>query len=285
MLVKKHKNLYTNERLNAKAERREKIMIFDTHTHLNAEQFAGEEAAVIQRAKELAVTRFNVVGFDTPTIEQALRLSEQFEEVVATVGWHPTEAHAYTKAIEDQLIQQLTHPKVVAMGEMGLDYYWDASTPQEQDRVLRRQIAIAKEMQLPIVIHNRDATEDVYRILKEEDIRDIGGIMHSYNGDVEYMKRFLDLGMHISFSGVVTFKNAPQVRDCARLVPLERMLVETDAPYLAPVPYRGKRNEPGYTRYVVEMIAQEHDMSWEAIAAQTTANAMKLFRFAERGLK
>lgn len=285
MLVKKHKNLYTNERLNAKAERREKIMIFDTHTHLNAEQFAGEEAAVIQRAKELAVTRFNVVGFDTPTIEQALRLSEQFEEVVATVGWHPTEAHAYTKEIEERLIQQLTHPKVVAMGEMGLDYYWDDSTPQEQDRVLRRQIAIAKEMKLPIVIHNRDATEDVYRILKEEDIRDIGGIMHSYNGDVEYMKRFLDLGMHISFSGVVTFKNAPQVRECARLVPLERMLVETDAPYLAPVPYRGKRNETGYTRYVVEMIAKEREMNWEAIAAQTTANAMKLFRFAERGLK
>ena len=244
-------------------------MIFDTHTHLNVEQFEGEEADVIKRAMELAVTRFAVVGFDTPTIEKALQLSETFEEVVAIVGWHPVEAHAYTPEIEKKLITQLTHPKVVAMGEMGLDYYWDDSTPEEQERVFRRQIAIAKEMKLPIVIHNRDATEDCYRILKEEDIRDIGGIMHSYNGDVEYMKRFLDLGMHISFSGVVTFKN----------------LVETDAPYLAPVPYRGKRNETGYTRYVVETIAKEREMAWEEIAKASTANAMKLFRFEERGLK
>ena len=154
-------------------------MIFDTHTHLNVEQFEGEEADVIKRAKELAVTRFAVVGFDTPTIEKALQLSETFEEVVAIVGWHPVEAHAYTPEIEKTLITQLTHPKVVAMGEMGLDYYWDDSTPEEQERVFRRQIAIAKEMKLPIVIHNRDATEDCYRILKEEDIRDIGGIMHS----------------------------------------------------------------------------------------------------------
>lgn len=260
-------------------------MIFDTHTHLNVEQFEGEEADVIKRAKELAVTRFAVVGFDTPTIEKALRLSEIFEEVVAIVGWHPVEAHAYTPEIEKTLITQLTHPKVVAMGEMGLDYYWDDSTPEEQERVFRRQIAIAKEMKLPIVIHNRDATEDCYRILKEEDIRDIGGIMHSYNGDVEYMKRFLDLGMHISFSGVVTFKNAPQVRECAKIVPLDRFLVETDAPYLAPVPYRGKRNETGYTRYVVETIAKEREMAWEEIARASTENAMKLFRFEERGLK
>ena len=260
-------------------------MIFDTHTHLNVEQFAGEEADVIKRAKELAVTRFAVVGFDTPTIEKALQLSETFEEVVAIVGWHPVEAHAYTPEIENKLITQLTQPKVVSMGEMVLDYYWDDSTPEEQERVFRRQIAIAKEMKLPIVIHNRDATEDCYRILKEEDIRDIGGIMHSYNGDVEYMKRFLDLGMHISFSGVVTFKNAPQVHECAKIVPLDRFLVETDAPYLAPVPYRGKRNETGYTRYVVETIAKEREMAWEEIAKASTENAMKLFRFEERGLK
>ena len=143
---------------------------------------------------------------------------------------------------------------------------------------------LAKEMKLPIVIHNRDATEDCYKILKEEGIQDIGGIMHSYNGDVEFMKRFLDLGMHISFSGVTTFKNAPQVRECAKLVPFDRMLVETDAPYLAPVPFRGKRNEPGYTLYVVETIAKERGLTWEEVAAQTTQNAIKLFRMEERGL-
>ena len=259
-------------------------MIFDTHTHLNVSAFTGEEKEVIARAKELAVTRFAVVGFDTDTITRSLELSEEFKEVVSIIGWHPTEAYQYNKEIESWLQERLTHPQVVAMGEMGLDYYWKDSTPEEQDKVFRRQIAIAKEMKLPIVIHNRDATEDCYKILKEEGIQDIGGIMHSYNGDLEYMKRFLDLGMHISFSGVTTFKNAPQVRECAKLVPFDRMLVETDAPYLAPVPYRGKRNEPGYTRYVVETIAKERGIAWEEVAAQTTQNAIKLFRMEERGL-
>ncbi|MGY3725470.1 TatD DNase family protein [Granulicatella balaenopterae] len=256
-------------------------MIFDTHTHLNAEEFNGEVSEVIARANELLVTKFAVVGFDTPTIERALELSQQYEDIYAIVGWHPTEAGSYTKAIEDKLIQQLTQPKVVAMGEMGLDYYWDTATPEDQKRVFRRQIAIAKEMNLPISIHNRDATEDCYQILKEEGIQDIGGIMHSYNGNVEYMKRFLDLGMHISFSGVVTFKNAPTVRECAKAVPKDRFLVETDAPYLAPVPFRGKRNEPGYTRYVVETIAKERGESFETVANQTMQNANKLFRIGQ----
>ena len=141
-------------------------MIFDTHTHLNAEEFTGQVDEVIERAKELQVTKFAVVGFDTPTIERALTLSQQYEDIYAIVGWHPTEAGSYTKAIEDKLIQQLTLPKVVAMGEMGLDYYWDTATPEDQQRVFRRQIAIAKEMNLPISIHNRDATEDCYKILK-----------------------------------------------------------------------------------------------------------------------
>lgn len=161
---------------------------------------------------------------------------------------------------------------------MGLDYYWDTTTPQEQERVFRRQIAIAREMKLPISIHNRDATDDVYRILKDEKIYDIGGIMHSYGGDVEYMKRFLDLGMHISFSGVTTFKKSEEVRQAAKEVPKDRYLVETDAPYLAPVPYRGKRNEPGYTRYVVETIAQVRQTSPEQVAQETWDNAARLFR-------
>ncbi|MCQ9210131.1 TatD family hydrolase [Granulicatella seriolae] len=254
------------------------MKIFDTHTHLNVEQFSQDLDQVIQRAHQLEVSDFAVVGFDQKTIEKALQLSQDYPEIYAIIGWHPTEAANYTKAIEDQLIKDLTLPKVVAMGEMGLDYYWDTATPQEQERVFRRQIAIAREMKLPISIHNRDATEDVYRILKDEKIYDIGGIMHSYGGDVEYMKRFLDLGMHISFSGVTTFKKSEQVRQAAKEVPKDRYLVETDAPYLAPVPYRGKRNEPGYTRYVVETIAQVRQTSPELVAQETWDNAARLFR-------
>lgn len=256
-------------------------MIFDSHTHLNAEQFNEDIPETIERAKELGVTEMAVVGFDTLTIEKSLELSQQYKEIQSIIGWHPTEAGSYTTAIEKKLQQLLATPKVVALGEIGLDYYWMEDPKEVQDRVFRRQIAIAKEMNLPISIHTRDAMEDTYKILKEEDIRDIGGIMHSFSGDPEWMERFLDMGMHISLSGVVTFKKALDVQEVAKAVPLDRLLVETDAPYLAPVPYRGKRNEPGYTRYVVEKIAELRECPFEEIATYTTQNAHRLFRLAK----
>lgn len=256
-------------------------MIFDSHTHLNAEQFNDDILETIERAKELGVTKMAVVGFDTPTIEKSLQLSHDYSNIYSIIGWHPTEAGSYTKDIEKKLQEQLTMPKVVALGEIGLDYYWMEDPKEVQAEVFRRQIAIAKEMNLPISIHTREALADTYQILKEEDIRDIGGIMHSFSGDFEWAKRFLDLGMHISFSGVVTFKKAQDVQEAATHVPLDRLLVETDAPYLAPVPYRGKRNEPGYTRYTVERIAELRNLPVEEVALQTWKNAHRLFRIAE----
>ncbi|MCB5952077.1 TatD family hydrolase [Enterococcus sp. BWT-B8] len=253
-------------------------MIFDSHTHLNAEQFNEDIPETIERAQELGVTEMAVVGFDTPTIIKSLELSKKYKDIYSIIGWHPTEAGSYTAEIEKNLQERLTTPKVVALGEIGLDYYWMEDPKEVQDKVFRRQIAIAKEMKLPISIHMRDAIEDTYKVLKEEDVRDIGGIMHSYSGDEEWMKKFLDLGMHISFSGVVTFKKAVEIQASAKEVPLDRMLVETDAPYLAPVPYRGKRNEPGYTRYVVEKIAEMRNMNWEELAQQTTQSAHQLFK-------
>ncbi|MBA5255621.1 TatD family hydrolase [Enterococcus hirae] len=256
-------------------------MIFDSHTHLNAEQFNDDIPETIERAKELGVTKMAVVGFNTPTIEKSLQLSHDYSNIYSIIGWHPTEAGSYTKDIEKKLQEQLTMPKVVALGEIGLDYYWMEDPKEVQAEVFRRQIAIAKEMNLPISIHTREALADTYQILKEEDIRDIGGIMHSFSGDFEWAKRFLDLGMHISFSGVVTFKKAQDVQEAATHVPLDRLLVETDAPYLAPVPYRGKRNEPGYTRYTVEKIAELRNLPIEEVALQTWKNAHRLFRIAE----
>ncbi len=256
-------------------------MIFDSHTHLNAEQFNDDIPETIERAKELGVTKMAVVGFDTPTIEKSLQLSHDYSNIYSIIGWHPTEAGSYTNDVEKKLQEQLTMPKVVALGEIGLDYYWMEDPKEVQAEVFRRQIAIAKEMNLPISIHTREALADTYQILKEEDIRDIGGIMHSFSGDFEWAKRFLDLGMHISFSGVVTFKKAQDVQEAATHVPLDRLLVETDAPYLAPVPYRGKRNEPGYTRYTVEKIAELRNLPVEEVALQTWKNAHRLFRIAE----
>ena len=252
-------------------------LLFDTHTHLNVDAFADDAAAAITRAHEAGVGRFAVVGFDADTIKKSLELSAKYPEIYSIIGWHPTAAATYTAAVEDSLMALLEEKKVVAMGEMGLDYHWDTAPHDVQAKVFRRQIAIAKELELPISIHMRDAIEDTYRILKEEDVRDIGGIMHSFSGNVDYMKKFLDLGMHISISGVVTFKKATELHEVAKVVPIEKLLVETDAPYLAPVPFRGKRNEPAYVRYVAEKIAELREQTFGEIALQTTKNANKLF--------
>ncbi|OTN75781.1 TatD family hydrolase [Enterococcus sp. 8G7_MSG3316] len=253
-------------------------MIFDTHTHLNAEQFNDDIPETIARAHELGVTEMAVVGFDQPTVEKSLALSQEYPFIYSIIGWHPTEAGSYTAAVEQFLEERLSLPKVVALGEIGLDYHWMEDPKDVQERVFRRQIAIARERKLPISIHTRDAIEDTYAILKDEKVQDVGGIMHSFSGDDEWAKKFLDLGMHLSFSGVVTFKKALEVQAAAKIVPQDRLLVETDAPYLAPVPYRGKRNEPGYTHYVVDQIAALREENPEQVADYTRENAHQLFR-------
>lgn len=253
-------------------------MIFDSHTHLNAEQFNEDIPETVKRAEEMGVTQMAVVGFDGPSIKKTLELNQQYPNIWSIIGWHPTEAGSYTKDVEKYLMSHLEDEKVVALGEIGLDYYWMEDPKERQEKIFRRQIAIAKEFKLPISIHTRDALEDTYKILKSEDIRDIGGIMHSFSGSAEEMKKFLDLGLHISFSGVVSFKKALDVQEAAKFALLNHLLVETDAPYLAPVPKRGKRNEPGYTRYVVEKIAELKELPFEEVAATTFNNAVKLFQ-------
>lgn len=252
-------------------------MIFDTHTHINVPQFAGEVDKVIQNAKDHGVTEMAVVGFDANTIKESLRLSDVYATIYSIVGWHPTEAGSYSKEVEAKIESYLDLPKVVALGEIGLDYHWMEDPKETQEDVFRRQIAIARNTHMPISVHTRDAIEDTYRILKDEKIHTVGGIMHSFSGNSEWAERFLDLGMHLSFSGVVTFKKALDVQEAAIVVPDNRLLVETDAPYLAPVPYRGKRNEPGYTRYVVEKLSELRQESFETIGKQTRDNALALF--------
>lgn len=253
-------------------------MIIDSHTHLNVEQFSEDLDATIQRAIISGVGKMLVVGFDYPTITKSLALSQKFPMIHSIIGWHPTEAGTYDEKVESFLLEKLSDEKVVALGEIGLDYYWMNDSKKIQEKVFRRQLAIAREMGLPFSIHTRDAIEDTYKILSEEKVYQTGGVMHSFSGDVEWMERFLDLGLHISLSGVVTFKKAKELHEVARAVPLEKLMVETDAPYLAPTPFRGKRNEPAYTRYVVEKIAELRDVSVEEIASHTTQNAHKLFK-------
>ncbi|MDR1522024.1 MAG: TatD family hydrolase [Streptococcaceae bacterium] len=253
-------------------------MIFDTHTHLNVKDFAGEEKEVIERAVASGVSEMAIVGFDKKTIQKACFLAKKFPNLYSIIGWHPTEAGSFQRKVEVWLINEMvSSKKVIACGEIGLDYHWMKDSKEMQEKVFRRQLAIARELKKPVVIHTRKATNDTYRILKDEGVP-YSGVMHSFSDNVEWMKRFLDLGMLISLSGVVTFKKSEDVHKIAKKVPITKLLVETDAPYLTPVPFRGKRNEPGYARYVVEEIAKLRNISWKEVAKQTKENAHNLFK-------
>ncbi|WP_249596727.1 TatD family hydrolase [Peribacillus frigoritolerans] len=252
-------------------------MLFDTHVHVNAEQFNEDLEDVIERAKEAGVDNMVVVGFDRPTIIRAMELIETYDFMYAAVGWHPVDAIDMT---EDDLqwIEELSnHPKVVAIGEMGLDYHWDKSPKDVQMEVFRKQIRLAKKVGLPIIIHNREATADIVNILKEEEASRVGGIMHCFSGSAETALECINMNFYISLGGPVTFKNAKKPKEVAAAVPLGRLLIETDCPYLAPHPYRGKRNEPSYVKLVAEQIAEIKQLTIEEVSQATTENAKKLF--------
>ncbi|MCY7710192.1 TatD family hydrolase [Bacillus safensis] len=253
-------------------------MLFDTHAHLNAEQYKEDLEQVIERAKSEKVEKIVVVGFDRPTITRAMELIEEYDFIYAAIGWHPVDAIDMTDEDLAWIKDLSQHEKVVAIGEMGLDYYWDKSPKDVQKEVFRRQIALAKEVNLPIVIHNRDATEDVVTILKEEGAAEVGGIMHCFTGSLETAKACMDMNFYISFGGPVTFKNAKKPKEVVKEIPNDRLLIETDCPYLTPVPFRGKRNEPSYVKYIAEQIAELREISFEELAELTTKNAKKVFR-------
>ena len=252
-------------------------MYIDTHVHLNADQYEEDIDEVIQRALEAGVEKMVVIGFDRKTILKAMELTEQHAFIYAVVGWHPVDAIDCTE--EDlEWIESLTaHPKVVGIGETGLDYHWDKSPRDIQQEVFRKQIRLAQKVNLPIIIHNRDATADVIRILREEEAEKTGGIMHCFGGSVETAKECIDMNFMISLGGPVTFKNAKTPKEVATEIPLEYLLIETDAPYLAPHPYRGKRNEPAWVTLVAEEIARLKNLSVKEVADETTKNALKVF--------
>ena len=254
-------------------------MITDTHTHLDHHSFEGERDEIVRRADEAGVTRIINIGCNRESIPTTLALAETYDCVEAVVGWHPQDA-IDCKAEDLDYVEHLarTHPKVVALGEMGLDYYWDTSPKDVQHRVFREQIRLARKLGMPIVIHNRDAHADVVAILREEKAYDVGGVMHCFSGSWETAQLCLDMNFYLSFGGPITFKNAKQPKEVLAKVPMDRLLVETDAPYLTPHPYRGKRNETGYVRLVAEAAAEIKGLALADFAAITTANAASVFR-------
>ena len=253
-------------------------MFIDTHVHLNADQYDEDLQQVIDRALEAKVEKMVVVGFDRKTIERAMKLADEYEFIYAVIGWHPVDA-IDCKEEDLQWIEELaSHPKVVAIGETGLDYYWDKSPKDVQQALFRKQIHLAQKLNLPIVIHNRDATGDVVQILREENAASVGGVMHCFSGSVETAKECINMNFMISLGGPVTFKNARMPKEVAKEISLEHLMIETDAPYLAPHPFRGKRNEPSYVPLVAEEIARQKGLSTEEVAHATTFNATKFFK-------
>lgn len=254
------------------------LELIDSHAHLNDPKYDADRDACLTRAREHGVRQIVNIGsgYGFASNEASLALARQYPGVYSTVGLHPHEADQWTAEIEARLEAMAADPKIVAVGEIGLDFYYKNSAPEVQEVVFRRMIRLALRLQKPIVIHNRDAHGDTERILKEEG--PVPGVIHSFTGLPDDAERFLQLGMYVSIPGIVTFKNAANVQASAKMIPAAKLLVETDSPYLTPIPFRGKRNEPAYVRYVLEGIARERGEDPVSLAAQTTANARRLFQ-------
>lgn len=254
-------------------------MLIDTHTHLDDARYHDDRETVIARAREAGVEAFVTIGCDLLSSQAAVALANQYDCIYAAIGVHPHEVRHITNGWYDELRWLAQQKKVVAYGEIGLDYHYNHSSPKEQRARFREQVQLARELKLPIIIHTREAQEDTITILREEKASEVGGVFHCFSGDAWLVKDALDLGFYLSFSGIVTFQNAAMLRDIAKTVPLDRLLIETDCPYLAPVPYRGKRNEPAYVVQVADKLAAIHEtLSSQEIAAHTTANAKRLFK-------
>ncbi len=257
-------------------------MLIDSHTHLDDTRYEGDRDAMIARAQEAGVTTMVTIGCDLMTSQAAVELARRHEFVYATVGVHPHEVKHISDGWYAHLRQLATEKNVVAYGEIGLDYHYNHSAPQIQRARFREQIGIARDLGLPIVIHTREAQQDTIKILTEEKAQEVGGVFHCFSGDAWLAKEALSLGFYLSFSGVLTFKNAAGLRDILKWVPMDRIMVETDCPYLTPVPHRGKRNEPAYVKFVAEAMAgvksEEKPMSIEDIARVTAQNTRRLFK-------
>lgn len=252
-------------------------MIFDTHCHLNAKELYKNHEKYIISAKNEGVAAFLVVGYDYLSSKIAVELAEKFDFIYAAVGYHPVDVLKAKASELEKTFDLLKHPKVVALGEIGLDYHWieDASEREKQKEFFIRQIELANENDLPIIIHNRDAANDTYQILKEHKVNK-GGIMHCYSGSPEMAIELIRLGFYISMGGPVTFKNARVPKEVVKAIPLDKLLVETDCPYLAPHPLRGTLNEPKNIVYTVKEIAELREKSIEEIEKITFNNAKKI---------
>lgn len=257
--------------------------LIDTHCHLNFDAYESDLDEVLKRANDAGVDRIIIPAVDIASAKASLELANKHSGVYFAAGVHPNSTAEFT-ADELGIVRELVSDnKCVAIGEIGLDYYWDKSPKGAQRSAFIAQLELAKQVELPVIIHNREASEDVMDILENwtkdlpESLRKRPGVLHSFSASIKIAERALDAGFYLGFTGPITFKKADELRRIASQVPLDRILVETDGPFLTPAPYRGKRNEPSYIPYIAERLASLHQLTLEQIAAHTTQNAETLF--------
>jgi TatD DNase family protein len=252
-------------------------MLVDTHAHLDLPEFKKDLPRVIQRAVEAGVTTILTVGIEPASCRRTLEIAEAYPHIFAIVGIHPHNTAEVGEKDLDDLQDLARHSKVKAWGEIGLDFFRNLSPPAVQKERFRQQIQIGKELELPLVIHSRSATQETISILQEEGAGEQGGVIHCFSGDEKTARRYLDMGFVVSIPGVITFHKAQGLREVVKGLSPEGFIIETDAPFLAPVPHRGKRNEPAYVRFTAETIAQIRRQDLSEVAAITTANAHRVF--------
>ncbi|MCC6545358.1 MAG: TatD family hydrolase [Nitrospirae bacterium] len=255
-------------------------MLIDTHCHLTMPDYEADRPTVIQRAIDAGISHLITIGTDIEDSRQAIAVAEQHDNIYAAVGIHPHDVKEITNTdkISDTIKELASNKKVVALGETGLDYHYMHSEAKIQQDHFRLEINLAKSLGLPVIVHSREAQDDTLQILKEESVGTTGGVLHCFSGGMEMAEKAMEMGLYISFSGVITFKNARNILDIVKAIPINRILIETDAPFLTPVPYRGKRNEPAYVRQVAEKIAEVKGISLEELGRAVMSNASRLFK-------
>lgn len=253
-------------------------MLFDTHAHYDDEKFALDKDEVIEKAYRSGVSYIINAATDIKSCEESLAFARKYEYVYAAVGIHPHEVGKVDENTLSRIAQLAKEDKVVAIGEIGLDYYYDTAPREIQKHWFAQQINLARELQLPIIVHDRDAHQESMDIIKDNKANEVGGVFHCYSGSVEMAKELLNYNFYISVGGALTFKNAKKLVEVVSWIPIDRLLIETDCPYLTPEPHRGKRNDSSYVRFVAEKVAQIKQLSFEEVAQVTLENAKKLFR-------
>ncbi len=257
--------------------------LIDTHCHINFDSYDEDREAVIARAAEAGVQQIINPAIDVTTSRAIVELVKHYDGLYAAVGIHPNDTADFNDSMIDEIAELAKQPKVVAIGEIGLDYHWDNSPKEQQFRAFEAQLALAARLELPVIIHNREASEDVMDFLEKwvktlsPSLQERPGVLHSFSAPASVAERALDAGFYLGFTGPITYKNADDLRRIAARVPLNRLVVETDGPFLTPVPHRGKRNEPSYIPYMVDRLASLQQVSVEQMSTATTENAMRLF--------